>query len=395
MARMRSSTLFCLGLAILALCAGVFSAMPSPACPPGFLGPTRTLQDDIADADVVVFCRQSADLRSGDRGGVRFEVTEFIKGESALPQPLVERRGPRRLTAELRSRAAGAEYLVFGKKDPMQEAVRWQEARPVNDREMAFVRCAAGFTDRTTDLERLRLLLPFLSAPEDFVLGDVNSFLKQIDYAAYREARTELPLSFLREELAKPMMDPERLRIYLTMLSVCGTKDDLPLVKSLQKFSPAWRFGARGIVPACSVLLGGEAELAPLLEAYFKHDEEPNWEAPNGYEIFGAVCFAARESTSISRERAIEVLRKFVDRPRFAALAVRELARFDDWDFAPRCMEIFRRTDAQKNSWLKQSAVHFMRASPRADAEQFLAEMRALDLDTVRSSAINYPLVKR
>lgn len=377
MARTRSSTLFCLGLALLALCAGVFSATPSPACPPGFLGPPRTLQDEIADADVVVFCRQLAEPSPGDYGRVRFEVTEFIKGESALPQPLVERRGPRRLTAELRSRAAGAEYLVFGKKDAKQEAVRWQEAQPVNDREMAFVRCVASFTDRTTDLERLRLLLPFLSAPEDFILGDVNSFLKQIDYAAYQEARTELPLSFLRDELAKPLMDPVRLRIYLTMLSVCGTKDDLPLVKPLLEISYGWRLETRGSAVACCVVLGGEAELVPLLEAYFKHDEEPSWQAPNGYEIFGAVCFAARESTSISRERAIEVLRTFVDRPRFADLAVRELALFEDWDFAPRCMEIFRRTDAENKSWLKQSAVHFMRASPRADAAQFLAEMRA------------------
>lgn len=382
-------------LCVLTVIKLLLSLPPAQACPPGFFRPPPTLREEVAALDVVVFCRLLADPPRGGTGKSTFEVTEVLKGNDMLPERLIGRKSPPRFMADIRTRDAGSEFLVFGRHDAKEKSIAWGSARPVNDREIAYTRCVSSFTEAMTGLERLKLLLPFVGASDDLIGADIVRELNGIQYADLRQVRGELSAAKLRDWITDPTTTPGLLRHYFAMLSLCGTSDDLPLVKEIMEKRTVRHSEYYHVAMACYLTLGGEEALTTLEELYFKPRREHPWIVQDLYAVAYALSFVSRETQALPRERIVAGFRSLLERRQVADLAMRELATLEDWDCTPRLLEMFRDADKNKTPWIKISVVNFLRASTRADAASKLAVLREVDPEAVASAERNYPQAKR
>lgn len=143
---------------------------------------------------------------------------------------------------------------------------------------------------------------------------------------------------------------------------------------------------------SCYLLLAGEAGL-PLIEEQFLKSETMEYR-----DVFAAIIALRavfQHSTVIPQMHVVAAMRLCLSRPKFADLVIPDLTRFKDWDSAPPVMELFRAADEKsENHWIRIPAINFMRACPRPEAKEFLAEMRNLDPDVVNRAETNVPIIK-
>lgn len=365
-----------------------------------------TLREDLASHDAVVFCRLIAEPDPGDGNRALFEVTEILKDAELLPKPRPGASVPHRFRAAMTLEGAGVEYLVFASLNEQGTALEWRSVEPVNDREMAYARGLAALPSLSEEAEsstppsRLKRLLPFLDATDPLIVWDLREELATIPYPEILAARDELPAARLRQWIADPTTSGSRLGYYLLLLSACGTKDDLPLVRNVLKSTDSQLYAAQYSGIACFVLLGGEESLAEIESMYFKPrktagDSDADLSRDRYCALIGLVT-ASQNTKTISRNRLVATFRLALDLPEYADTAANELARLEDWESTPRLMEIFRAYARQsERDHVRYSIVNFIRLSPLDDADQCLAELRELDPESVAAAMKYYPIRKQ
>lgn len=384
-----------LATTVLVLCALLGSA-PLRACPWGGSAPPPTLHDEVVVCDVAVFCRLLLEREQPEWEPLRFEVTEVLKGRMLLPERPLDGTPGHRFTTHAESLDDGDEYLVFGKMDWSQGNIAWGSAKPVSSRARSYLRCVASFSKTITDVQRLKQILPFVDAPDALIATDLDEELKRIEYSTLRQARDELPALKLREWIADATTSPRKLENCLTMLSVCGSSRDLPLLQSVLERSDSQYLDAQSRAIACYLIVGGDDGLAWIENKYltFGEDRRPDQNATQA--AFAALRFVSRQTGALPRTQIVAAFRRFLDDPQFAGLPTFELIRLRDWESAPRLMAVFHwyhaSDKADDRQWAKLPIVNYMRASPRADAKKYLDEIEKLDPEVVKKSKAYYPL---
>ena len=188
--------------------------------------------------------------------------------------------------------------------------------------------------------------------------------------------------------LQDPKTDVSHRRLYLTMLGICGSKDDVPFLERMLKSEDrAMKTGLDALI-GCYLMLKGPAGLPTIADQFIKNE---NAEFTDQYQAIMALRFHGEEGTVLKKEQVAAVLRHMLDRPKYADLVVADLARWEDWSVIDRMFELFRDAD-QDSLWVREPIVNYMRACPLPKAKPYLAEFNKIDPKAVKRASGFFPL---
>jgi hypothetical protein len=337
---------------------------------------TTTLAEDYQANDLLVVCRLVARRGTDDDLEGTFEVIEALKGAERLAAR-ADAKTPYRFTSRCSAQTpVNSTCMAFGL---VEKELEWGYAFDVTKRSIEYVRRLPKLAASGT--QRIAAFLPYLEDDEPLLSIDAHRELVNAGLESWRKARDVLPRTKLLQWIADPKVSLKHRRLYLDLLGVCGTADDLTAVRALVESKDPETRKLLDASLSCYLLLAGEAGMSLVEELSFL--KKASTEYVDAYAVIVALRFVSQQPTSLPQARIVAVMRSYLERPQFADLVIPDLARLKDWDSAPRLMELFRGAGTE-TPWIRTPAVNFMRASPRADAKEFLAEMRRLDPEVVK-----------
>jgi hypothetical protein len=222
--------------------------------------------------------------------------------------------------------------------------------------------------------------------------------------------------------VADPEVNPSRRRLYLTMLGVCGTKADVPLlegmivsdfdamkpalvgmvgtgismggpigmpvlIEAVQQDERRKKLGLDALV-ACYLILRGPDGLDLVENRFLKN---PHAEYTHVYSTIMALRFHGDENTGVvPRERLLGAMRLLLDNPDFADQVVLDLSRWEDWSVLERLVDMFKKSDAK--GYIRQPVVSYLTVASEQPgdvgvrAKAGLAELEKLDPETVKTA---------
>lgn len=349
---------------------------------------TVTIAEDFQMTHLIVVCRMVARPDDSEKE-CTFEVTETLKGADRIAAAQAGAKTPYRFQAHCFDKfPVNATRMAFGNVEGGE--FTWGRPFEVTKRSIDYVRRSPHVP--ASGPERIAAFIPYLEDEEPLLAIDAHQELVNSGLAEWRKARDILPRTKLLAWIADPKVPIKYRRLYLALLGVCGTSDDIPAVRALIESNDQKTLELLDAALACYLQLAGEAGLPLVEESILKNASREYREI---YAAIMALRYTLQQPTTIPQARIVAAIRLVLDRPDIADLVVPDLTRLKDWESAPRIMELFRTAkDDNDTRWIRLPAVNFMRASPRADAKEYLAEMRKLDPEVVKRSEEIWPNVK-
>jgi hypothetical protein len=402
------------------LCA--VSARFAIACP-FCTAESQTLSEETQTADVVVLAKlikqaEPADDLQGrfgeydpNSGAATFEVVEVLRGQDAWA-------GAKEIQAVYfgefdRERL----FLVSGIST---ERIDWMTPLPLSAASVEYVRKLSGVPPAGAD--RLAFFQEYLEHEEPLLAQDAYDEFARAPYSDLHDLRPRIHHDRLVRWISDPEISPSRRRLYLTMLGVCGTASDLPLLESLiaSDFqamkphleqlvrsaiaiggpiaTPLWidmidqderrkKLGLDALV-ACYLTLRGPDGLDLIDDRFLKN---PHAEYTYVYSTIMALRFHGEEpSSNLPRERLLASMRLLLDNPEFADQVIPDLARWEDWSVLDRLVSMFKSSD--KNGYVRQPVVTYLTVASEQPgevgtrAQTALAELEQLDPEGVKQA---------
>lgn len=340
---------------------------------------SETYREQLASMDVVVVAKSQAPSEAGAAAArkEKFEVTEILKG----PQWI--------------TKGSAVETIVFGdlgddKKqflimgvDPPKTA--WSAPMPLTDRMVRYLRQLPDLPE--DEVEQLAFFMEYLEDEEESLATDAYGEFARAPYDVVKKLKPRMDRRKLIEWIRDPAVPTTRRRLYLTMLGVCGSRNDLPMLEQLLRSDDrTYKSGLDALV-ACYLTLAGPDGMGLVEELFLK---DPEAEYTDTYAAIMALRFHGSETDVIPRKRILEALHHVLDRPQLADLVIPDLARWEDWSVMPRLVQLFKEAD-EKTAWLRVPVVNYLRACPRPEAQQYLKELEKIDPGAVQRASTFFP----
>lgn len=347
--------------------------------------------NEIAESDVVVFCRLVARSPTVRKDGLcTFEVHEFVKGAR---RPAVGTNENQLQAMYFGDRPLGSDFYICGVAVKNAAAggpatYEWSTPTAVDAREMEYIRRVPRLP-RSGPRRRLIALYGYLHDRSDLIRHDVYEEFAVATYAELRSTRAWMPHARLLQWIGDPATTTVSRRQYLRMLSVCGTRADLPTLRVWIAGGGREMRRALDLLIACELALAGERAL-PAIEAAFLTNNEADY--TDSYNALLGIRYAVDDFGAISKTRAIHSLRRMLDRPQLADLVIGDLGRYADWSSAGRLMELCRSPDDTKErNYVRFATAAFLLACPTREGKALLAELTALEPAAVAKAKEYYP----
>lgn len=374
--------------ALVASCLLVVCSSPVVGCP--FCKLTvQTLGERMAMADVVVVAKLEAVPTPSDDGQdagppseqATFPILRVLKGESILGD------GEKITTYYFGESEPGTTFLLFGTHET---ELLWSVPMPVTKRAVDYILASLDLPKEGR--QRLAFFHDYLEDKDPLLAWDAYEEFGRAPYSVVQDLKPSMDHDQLVTWIQDPQVPDNRRRLYLTMLGVCGTKSDVPLLEkmlSVDQSEP--RTGLDALI-ACYLTLNGTDGL-PLIEDLFlkNHDAE----FADTYAAVTALRFMEGQTDAIPRDRIIESFHLMLDRSELADLVVADLARWEDWSVMPQLVELFKNAD-ENTSWLRQPIARYLMQCPLPEAKQHLKELRKIDAEAIeRANSVQALLAGR
>ena len=356
----------------LLLAATVFgsAARACPLC----AAPQHTLAEEFASADMVVLVRLAEDpivrAATDERAAVvAFDVVKPLKGGRLVDA--VER-----IEAAYVGPAAADDLFLVTARNPVDPV--WSMPLVLTDHACEYVERLPSLAAESAG--RLAFFVDYLADDDGVLAGDACNEFSKASYADMCAVKEKLPREKLRRWVEQTNVGRDRRRLYLLLLSICGTSDDVPMLAE-------WiRRPARPGGPGLDVLIVAYLALAgvdglPLVEDLFLKD--PDAQYAHAYAAVAALRFCGNEIRAIDRDRVVASMRLMLDRPAAADLVIPDLARWEDWSVIDRVVELFEEAD-DDSSWVRVPVVNYLRACPLPEAKTAIDRLAKIDPDAVR-----------
>lgn len=352
-------------------------ALPSAllACP-FCLSPGQTWSEIVADAGVIALARLVS-VSEGENGQPPFsifEIHEIHKGAEIAPKTRIIRYDDFVFGAKgdlflLRGGLAQPNAVrldeTFASEDDPQETppsgVRLASAEKTaaDDRPSVFewdlTQKVSDFTYRyiieapapTSDAQqRLAYHHRFLEHADPLIAADAWGEFARCDYAQIKEFRPRLQAEPLRRWIAAKDISPERLGLYGMLLGLCGEPSDVEFLK--QQIGPPGtedlRFGVEGLMGGL-LLLEKETGLSFLSKTRLQN---LNASTLDCFATVQALQFVWEyEPELIPRRELRSAMHPMLERPELREIAIRDLARWEDWTIVPRLPGLYK--EARQN----------------------------------------------
>lgn len=339
------------------------------ACP--FCGkPAPTLTEDIENSDAAIIARL---IEQPD------EVDPLKEGAEILPSKF---RIEKVLRGEglQKSEVISAYYYGVGEPGQVYMLLGVNSPHVVWGTPQKLTKTGQTYLPELLDLpvegpKRLAHFLQYLENPDEMIANDAFDEFAKAPYDDVIKLGPEMDREQLLRWIKSPVTPSSRRRLYFTMLGICGQEEDIKTLEGLLTSSSRRdRTGLDALI-ACYLKLKGPEGL-PLVEDLFLRKKSVEYS--DLYSTIQALRFHGNELTIIPTSRISKSFRLILDRPSLADIIIPDLARWEDWESTDRLVEIFKNAD-DETSWVRESVVRFLMASPEDKAKEKIKELRIID----------------
>lgn len=318
---------------------------------------------------VVIAEATAASQRDAETGEVALRVVKVLKGKELI-EPGAAIRAVYYGNVE-----PGRRFMLSGVEP---EQLMWSSPLPVDERAEQYLVELTELPD--DDLARLRFFQRYLQDESTMLARDAYDEFAIAPYEVVRRLKDDMDHDQLVAWIKDPEMPPDRRRLYLTMLGVCGNEADVPMLEEmLRSTQKSARSGLDALI-ACYLTLAGRDGL-PLIDELFLANKEAPY--ADTYGAIMAIRFHGTESDVIPRSDLVASLHHVLERPDLADLVIPDLARWGDWSQIDRLVELFTAAEAD-NNWIRVPVVNYLRACPLPEAKVALDKLEKIDPDAVK-----------
>jgi hypothetical protein len=367
--------------------------VPAAACP-FCLGIKPTLTQRREAAEVAVL----GEFVERDGKQSVFRLHQFLHGQSLVgeverlriasdeewkPGALVLLLGnglPEKAKAAEKPGADKPTVKVVAKQPTKIGDLSWS---PVGVSELGFAYVARAPSLRKDAAERLRYFAKYLEHDDPLLAEDAYQEFGHAPYDKVAEAADALDHAKLRSWLADSKVRDYRKGFFGVALGLAKSADDrranAELARKLiEEQSDDFVAGFDGVLGGY-LLLAGDKGLKHLEDRYLANPKSADGHVRH---VLKALRFYYEEGRGISRDRLRAAMRLLLDRPEFAAAALVDLARWEDWASLDRVAGLYGRKDYDTPA-VKRSIVGFLLACPSDAAAKHLDRLRRADPKTV------------
>lgn len=363
---------------LLAVSLVALSPSAAEACP-FCAAQSQTLGEEIAANDAAVLAKLVSPAKPpmGDEvAKATFEVVELLREASGV------KVGDKVQTIYFGSAPVGTTFLVTAIDPPN---LIWSTPLAVTEQSAEYIRQMVKLPMDGPD--RLAFVQKFLEHKEELLARDAYDEFARAPYDAVKGLKDRMDHKQLIHWIGDLEIPASRRRLYLTMLGVCGTKDDVPMLEEMLRSTDRRLKAGLDAMIACYLTLRGPDGMGLVEELFLKN---PNTEYSDTYAAIMALRFHGTESETIPKARILQGLHLMLARPPLADLVIPDLARWEDWSQVDRLVELFKKAD-DKSSWVKIPVINYLKACPLAVAKQRLDELKALDPETFKQAETFFP----
>ena len=216
-------TWWLVSLAVLA-----FAPQAAFACP--FCSAiSMTLGEELKSSDAVVIATlvdrpAAADPAGGNPVKAKVKIVKALKGEKLLAgKPTIE-------MLYFGTQEPGTNFLLFG-VDPKELA--WGTPTALTGRATEYIETVAKLADAPA--ERLAFFQKYFEDADPLLSSDAFNEFAKAPYADVMLIKDRMPHKQLIEWIKDEKVPASRRRLYLTMLGMCGTPADVPMIEALIK----------------------------------------------------------------------------------------------------------------------------------------------------------------
>jgi len=367
---------FVFGLALVTTLAGFpRSAGACPFCS----AVSQTIRQEMGVMDAVIIAESTAQsVRNEETGEVKMRVVRVLKGDELVKADSMV------TVVYFGEVAAGRRFMLSGVDPPN---IQWS-ALPLTAESEAYVLNVTKLPD--DGLERLKFYQQFLQSEDSMLSRDAYDEFAITPYPIVQSLKPFMNHDQLVSWIQDPEMPADRKRLYLTMLGVCGTEADLPILESmLTSTQESARRGLDALL-ACYLILAGEDGLKLVDEQFLANKQAPYADT---YAAIMAIRFHGTETDKIPRSALVKSLHHVLDRKDLADLVIPDLSRWGDWSQIDRLVQLFVEAETD-NNWIRVPVVNYLRACPKPEAEAALEKLKQIDPESVRraSSFFSIPI---
>lgn len=365
---------------LFAITAIAFSSIASTvqASCPFCAAVSQTLRQEIEAMDGAAFGKfVPADPKRPTEEGVgRFVITEIIKGTELLQVGKVVQ------APYFGATNSDTTFLLLGVDPP---ELMWSSPLPVTERAQDYIRKMLSLpTDMT---ERLKFFMQYFEDMDTLLARDAYDEFANASYEEIKKLKPNMNRDQLITWIRDTSLSPDRKRMYLTLLGVCGEKADSKMLEEMMRSTdPAQRAGMDAMIGCYLTLLGADG--LPLIEELFLKNKK--CEFPDVYAAIMALRFHGTDGGVIERTRVVNSMHYVLDRPELADLVIPDLARWEDWSQVDRLVELFKTSD-ENTSWVRVPVINYLRSCPLPVAKEKLAELEKLDPVAAKRAATFFP----
>ena len=282
-------------------------------------------------------------------------------------------------------RRPGALALLFVEAPPAEEGqpLEWKVV-PVDELSAAYFLRAPDL--RMPTAQRLPYFLPYLEHANPLLAEDA---FREFGHAKYDDVAViagQLSQERLRAWLVDPAVPPERKGFYGLAAGLATDEADLRQnIELLRRLilEPAsdFRTGYDGYLGGYLMAAGEEALV------FIEDHLLANPEAPDGdvRHAITALRFYHEFGRGIPPVRVQAAVRLLLDRPEFAQTVAVDLARWQDWDAAPKVIKVLS-APAYQDKVTRRMLIGFLLSCPREDAAAAVDRYRLETPDDVAAA---------
>ncbi len=310
-------------------------------------------------------------------GQAKFKVIQVIKGESIIDVGYVAE------ALYFGSSKSEKHFLLMG-VDPSE--LIWSTPLPITESAEKYI--AKIPTLPEDPVERLKFYHDHLEDPDTLLARDAYDEFAITPYDQVKAIKDTMNRKQLIAWIEDNSLSPDRKRLYLTMLGICGLPEDANLLEARLRSDNAEAKAGLDAMIACYLTLKGDAGLPLIDELFLKNTKSQYSET---YSAIMALRFHGNEGGILDRSKVVQSMHHLLSRPELADLVIPDLARFEDWSQIDKLVDLFKSAD-ESSSWVRVPVVNYLRACPLPVAAEKIKELEKIDPKAIQRAKTFFPI---
>lgn len=338
---------------------------------------SQTLRQEMESMDVAAIGKIVAGSETDS--DAEFEISHILYGESLIKVGQVVKIN------YFGKSPSGTNFLLMGVDAPN---LIWSSPLPLTEKALKYVNEIPKLPKES--LGRLQFYLNFLEDTDGMLARDAYDEFASAPYGELVALKKTLDHDKLVTWVKDTNLPPDRKRLYLVLLGICGEPNDTQMLEELLRSGdPNKRAGLDAMI-ACYVTLRGDEGLK-LIDELFLANKQSQY--ADTYAAIMALRFHGTDGGVVGKPRLLESFHLILQRPELADLVIPDLARWEDWSQIDRLVELFKSAD-DKSSWVRVPVINYLRACPLPEASAKIHELKELDPAAFKRATSFFPVPK-